>query len=292
MGFEELMQLFRHPANWNLPGNLLAILVGATYLILVGPLRRLFPGSAPVRPGKKIWFLSGLLLLYFTLGSPMDLLAHELFSFHMLQMSLLYLVLPPFFLQGIPDWMFRSLFHIPGVKPVVSLFTRPVVALFVFNGLLSIYHVPLIFDQIMANEWLHAGAHLLLGITALFFWWPITTPVEELDRLKGWKRLVYIFAGGALLTPACALIIFSDTPMFALYKEGSALAPILSPQQDQQLGGVLMKIIQEISYGVALTYNFFLWVAQERAKDRKRKETDAAAPTTFTGASGKPQTNP
>jgi putative membrane protein len=292
VGFEELMQLFRYPANWNLPGNLLTVLVGATYLLLVGPLRRLFPGSTPVRPGKKIWFMSGLLLLYFTLGSPLDLLAHELFSFHMLQMSLLYLVLPPFFLQGIPDWMFRALFRIPGAKPAVSLFTRPIVALFVFNGLLSIYHVPRVFDAVMGDQWLHAVVHILLGIAALFFWWPITAPVEELDRLRGWKRLVYIFAGGALLTPACALIIFSDSPMFALYKEGSALAPILPPLEDQQLGGVLMKIIQEISYGIALGYNFFLWVEQERAKERKAKETDAAAPTTFGGAGGKPQANP
>ena len=110
--------------------------------------------------------------------------------------------------------------------------------------------------------------------------------------MRGWKRLGYIFAGGALLTPACALIIFSDTPMFALYKEGSTLAPILPPLQDQQLGGVLMKIIQEIAYGIALGYNFYLWVAQERAKERNMKDTAATGPTTFGGASGKPQTNP
>ncbi|MBO2532247.1 MAG: hypothetical protein CW342_05055 [Thermoactinomycetaceae bacterium] len=292
MGFEELMQLFRYPANWNLPGNLLTVLVGATYLLLVGPLRRLFPGSTPVRPGKKIWFLSGLLLLYFTLGSPLDLLAHELFTFHMLQMSLLYLVIPPFFLNGIPDWMFRAFFRIPGVKPVVSLFTRPIVALFVFNGLLSLYHFPMVFNTALANEWLHDGIHLLLGITALFFWWPITVPLVEMDRLSDLKKLLYIIAGGGLLLPACALIIFADAPMFAIYKDGDAIIPFLSPLHDQQLGGVLMKVTQEISYSIALVVTFFRWVRNERAKERKEQESLSTASTLSGSLSGKPQTNP
>src|SRR5690606_40477856 len=60
-----------------LPIYLLAILLGATYLILVGPLRRLFPESTPVRPVQKIWFLGGLIIGYFALGSPLNLLRSE-----------------------------------------------------------------------------------------------------------------------------------------------------------------------------------------------------------------------
>lgn len=287
----ELLELFWYPANWNVPGNLLALLLGVNYLILTGPLHRLFPGSTPVRPGQKIWFLSGLLIGYFALGSPLNLLAHELFSFHMLQMAILFLALPPFFLKGVPEWMFRAFFRIPGVKPVFSFFTHPLVALFVFNGLLSLYHFPMVFDAAMANEWLHTGIHLLLGITALFFWWPITAPLQEMDRLSDLKKIGYIIAGGGLLLPACALIIFSDSPMYASFKEGSTLVPLLTPLHDQQLGGVLMKITQEISYSIALAYTFFRWVGNERAKERRARE-ELSAVSTFSGSvSGKPQTN-
>jgi len=292
MGFEELMQLFRYHANWNLPGNLLAILIGVTYLMLVGPLRLLFPGSTTIRPGQKIWFLSGLLLAYITLGSPLNLLAHELFSAHMLQMALLFLVLPPFFLKGIPDWMFRACFRIPGLKPAVSFLAHPIVALFLFNGMLSLYHFPMVFDAIMANEWLHDTVHLLLGIAALLYWWPITVPVAEMDRLSYLKKIGYIMAGSFLLMPACALIIFSDAPMFSAFKYGSTFAPDLSPLNDQQLGGVLMKITQEISYGITLAYTFFRWVSNERAKEQRERE-ELSAVSAFSGSvSGNPQTNP
>jgi putative membrane protein len=98
-------------------------------------------------------------------------------------------------------------------------------------------------------------------------------------------------AGGGLLLPACALIIFSDSPMYAPFQEGSTLVPILTPLHDQQLGGVLMKITQEISYSIALAYTFFRWVGNERAKERRARE-ELSAVSTFSGSvSGKPQTN-
>jgi putative membrane protein len=41
----------------------------------------------------------------------------------------------------------------------------------------------------------------------------------------------------------------------------------LSPLDDQQLGGVIMKIIQEIVYGATLAYIFFRWYRRERKED-------------------------
>jgi len=36
---------------------------------------------------------------------------------------------------------------------------------------------------------------------------------------------------------------------------------------DQQLGGVIMKIVQEIVYGIALAHAFFTWYRLERKGD-------------------------
>lgn len=41
----------------------------------------------------------------------------------------------------------------------------------------------------------------------------------------------------------------------------------LPPLEDQQLGAVLMKIIQEAVYGTYLAVIFFQWVRTEREKD-------------------------
>ncbi|MCQ6281626.1 cytochrome c oxidase assembly protein [Bacillus sp. EB600] len=37
------------------------------------------------------------------------------------------------------------------------MFTRPIFALILFKGFFSFYHVPLIFDVIKTNVWLHSG---------------------------------------------------------------------------------------------------------------------------------------
>ena len=111
-------------------------------------------------------------------------------------------------------------------------------------------------------------------------WWPLVHKVDGLPRLSGLMKLGYIMADGILLTPACALIMFSGAPMYATYTDPAAWAeamklcvpldlleeiPLsgpemfntLPPLEDQQLGAVLMKIIQEAVYGTYLAVIFF-----------------------------------
>jgi putative membrane protein len=38
--------------------------------------------------------------------------------------------------------------------------------------------------------------------------------------------------------------------------------------EDQQTGGVIMKIIQEIVYGTVIGYVFFRWARREREKEK------------------------
>ncbi|PTX59975.1 putative membrane protein [Melghirimyces profundicolus] len=265
-----LLSLFLYPSNWNLPLNLLLLGLAAGYLGVTHPWRRRRPQSTPVR--YPIFFLLSLLIYYFALGSPLNLIAHELFSIHMLQMSLLYIVLPPLLLLSFPAWMWRPLVRLSLVQRGLRFLTRPIFSLFLFNGLISLYHVPWIFDRIMASEALHIVSHLALLGSALVMWWPVTCPVPEMNRLSELRKMGYLIANVVLLTPVCALIIFANTPMFELAREPSELFPVLSPYDDQQLGGVIMKIIQEVVYIGAIGYIFFHWVRKERDKDRREAD--------------------
>jgi len=106
-------------------------------------------------------------------------------------------------------------------------------------------------------------------ISAFMLWFPVFCPLPEYNRMSELKRMAYIFLNGVLLTPACALIIFAKAPMYAMYAavpESLLLLPMLD---DQQLGGVIMKIVQEIVYGIALGYTFFRWYRRERKRDEE-----------------------
>lgn len=87
---------------------------------------------------------------------------------------------------------------------------------------------------------------------------------------------------GLLLTPACACIIFSQSTLYQLYTQGSRilctpfyytevdiprLVDFLTPYADQQLGGVIMKIMQELIYASVLGLAFFQWYRKERNEE-------------------------
>jgi putative membrane protein len=248
------------------------VAVGILYFLITGPLARKIKGAEPVSVGKQISFLLGLGIYYFSIGSPLDLMAHELFSMHMLQMSLLYIVMPPLLLVGIPDWMIRPLLKITPLRKIGKFFTKPLIILFVFNLMLSLYHVPYIFDSIMASHALHVISHTILLLGALCAWWPVTCPIPEYDRMKPLHKFVYLIGHSVLLTPACALIIFAGHPLFASYSKMSEMFPIFAPVDDQQLGGVIMKVTQEFAYILAIVYVFIKWMKTRKAEERQEDE--------------------
>lgn len=252
---------------WRPEIMLLTILVGVFYLLAVGLLRHRFKESKSVTKGQKTLFILGLFIYYFSLGSPLNYYGHYLFSAHMLQMALLYLVLPPIILLGIPGWLIRPILSDRLNKKIFLFFTQPLIAILLFNVLFSLYHLPLIFDTVMAYHSLHLIYHSLLGLGAFLMWWPLVEVLPEYNRMSGLRKIGYIFANSVLLTPVCALIIFAPQPIFETYLYVPQLFSNLPTLDDQQLGGVLMKVIQELTYMTAITLIFFRWAKQERAKD-------------------------
>lgn len=267
MTTSDFFALFTYGANWNIQMNLLFLLGAVIYLLITGPLLSKIPNAKPVPPKQKFYFLTGWAIYYLAMGSPLSLLAHELFSMHMLQMSILYIVMPPFFLLGLPAWLLRLMRFRPLTK-IGAFFSKPIISLFSFNGLISVYHFPVIFDAIMDSLFLHYVSHIILLGLALCVWWTIVCPLPEYDRVKPLHKLAFIFANGVLLTPACALIIFADQPLFASYERISDFA-IMPPLLDQALGGVIMKITQEFVYIVAIGIVFVRWFRAQRKHDEQ-----------------------
>ncbi|SDN38527.1 putative membrane protein [Paenibacillus sp. yr247] len=253
---------------WNPVLLLMVVVVGYVYHRFVTKGNGMLADVEPVSAAQKLSFYSGLVLFYIGQGSPINYIGHHyLFSMHMLQQTILYLIVPIFIWRGTPAWMLRPLMKNNVFRGLFSFFTRPLIALFLFNMLFSIYHMPLVMDYLMKNDIALTGYHLLLFITAFMMWFPVFCPLPELNRLNDLKKMAYIFGNGILLTPACALIIFADSVIYEMYANVTVPFVHLSPLDDQQLGGVIMKIIQEIVYGATLAYIFFRWYRRERKED-------------------------
>jgi putative membrane protein len=92
---------------------------------------------------QKIYFFSGLLLMFASLNGPLhDLSDDYLFSAHMVQHLLLTLALPPLLLAGVPGWMIRKPLASGFIAPVARFFTRAPIAFVIFNVVIAAWHLP------------------------------------------------------------------------------------------------------------------------------------------------------
>lgn len=250
-------------ALWQ-PQWLLAVLVfGAIYQWQV---KQLEGTEEAMSKGKQAIFWMALLALYVAKGSPLSMMGHSyMFSAHMAQMSLMYLIFPPLLMSGMPKKWIRGILNWTPIRFVAPYLLHPITGLVVFNMAFTFYHFPVVFDYAWANAWVHQVYSTVLLISAFLFWWPISAPLKEYDILADLRKIAYIFIGGVLLTPVCAFIIFVGHPMYEAFQDLPQLFRVISTLEDQQLGGVIMKLTQEVAYAFMIGVIFFRWYSHERA---------------------------
>ncbi|GEN55275.1 cytochrome c oxidase assembly factor CtaG [Halobacillus faecis] len=281
------LQIFGFRALWSPYYFVFVLLLSALYFYITGPGRE--KGTERPSTFQQVMFYSGMLLLYIVKGSPVDLLGHIMFTAHMTQMAIYYLLFPILVIKGLPLWIWEKVFAAKGIKNVLHLLTRPLISLLLFNGLFSMYHMPVVFDYAKSSDLSHTVITTIILFIAFCMWISVFPPLERLDRLSPILKIGFIFANGVLITPACGLIIFAGAPLYETYSEAGAwmqamslcvpadvlngLASNLSGPnyftpmplvEDQQLGGIIMKIAQEVIFGAIIAYIFFSWFNRER----------------------------
>ncbi|WP_227395639.1 cytochrome c oxidase assembly factor CtaG [Jeotgalibacillus aurantiacus] len=287
------ISIFGFQALWSPYFFIALTLLTVLFFLAATKWRHKFKDSRPLTKKETILFLTAMITIYIIKGSPVDVWGHILFSVHMVQMGIFYLLVPPLLIAAIPNYMWKAFLNIAVLKQVFNFLTKPLVALIVFNGAFSFYHIPLIFDTIKVDMALHSVVTGSIFILAFCMWWPLVNTLEGEYKLSGLKKVGYIFADGILLTPACALIIFANSPMYETFFNGGAwleamalcvpagtlqglqsigvtgpeLFSNMPPLEDQQVGGVIMKIIQEIIYGYILAQVFFEWYRKEKSEE-------------------------
>jgi len=289
-------QHFDFEAIWSPMFLFLTAAIVIAYLYFVGPWQQKhFPKEAQLGLFKKLLFILAALLYYLANEGPLSLLGHIYFSFHMVNMAISYLMVPPLVLLAMPNYIWKYIFDRPVFKKLRFLM-HPIFTAVFFNMSFSIYHFPVVHDYVMTNFTIHRVYYFVMLIAAFMMWWHIVSPVKEWNQLTHVKRMAYIFIDGVLLTPACAFIIFSPEPMYSIYNsaelwvkamgfcvpgdtsylfalfEDSNSFQLLSKHEDQQLGGIVMKLLQELTFFIILFYVFKQWFKREHIDEDEQNE--------------------
>ena len=294
------LSIFGFRALWSPYFLIFIIVLTVLYFLLTKKWRHLFEGSEPVTNTEKKYFVSAMILLYIIKGSPADLLGHILFSVHMAQMALLLLVVAPLLIMGIPDFIWKKVLSVKLIDKIVRLFTKPVISLLVFTVMFSLNHYPMVLDFIKMSIILHSVFTIMVFLSAFFLWWPVVNTLESHPQLHGLKKIGYVILSAILLTPACSLIIFVDVPVYETYSTGEAWLKAMAlcvpagtlsglsisgPElftnmptlYDQQLGGIIMKVIQELIYVFVIGKIFIKWYREEQLNADEITQKDLLA---------------
>lgn len=256
--------------DWHLHPDVIALiavlLIGYWYAVTVW--RTHIPDAGRVPRQQVYLYLSGVFVIYIAAGSPIhDIAEKYLVSAHMTQHLLFTLVAPPLLLAGIPTWLYSALLTGRRTLPVARVVLNPLVAIFTFNMVLVITHLPHVVDYALREHWFHFGVHAVLVVTAVQMWWPIITRVPGLPSLSYPYQMAYLFVQSLVPSVIGAFITFSSTPVYTFYETAPRIWGV-SPVEDQQMGAFVMKVVGSLIIWGFIAVAFFKWFAREEAEAR------------------------
>jgi putative membrane protein len=243
-----------HPDVWVLFAG-----IEAAYLATVRRHRREHEGEDSEWRRRARFFSLGVLVLWIGADWPIhDLAERYLYSIHMVQHLLFTLVAPPLLLAGMPAWLLRRMLRPRPIERLFRFFTRPLVALILFNSALLFTHWPAVVDVSVRSQGLHFGLHVLLVFSALAMWWPVMSPMPEIPPLSPPGQMLYLFLQSLAPTIPASFLTLGSTLLYPVYATFPRIWGI-SAHSDQLFAGLIMKLAGGAILWGFITVIFFRW---------------------------------
>jgi putative membrane protein len=264
---------------------LVVISLIVTALLFGGGLRKVWRHSGAgkgIRRWEALAFAGGWFALFIALVSPVHAWGQVLFSAHMTQHEILMLAAAPLLVLGRPliafmwalplQWSRRvgSLGKVGWIQKSWKTLTMPFVAWVIHAVALWTWHVPVLFEAVLHNEWIHTAQHLSFLLSALLFWWAL------IHGRQGWMgygaAVLYVFTTSLHSGLLGALLTFSRSVWYPSYV-GLTASWGLTPLEDQQLGGLIMWIPAGVLYAIAGLALVAGWLREAESRSLRREQS-------------------
>lgn len=273
-------------SSWNLdPLMAIGILLGSWLYLRGAFAHRRRTGNGGVLHRWHIWAWGGAVVsLAAATFSPLDAMGEALFSAHMVQHVLLFLVTPMLLAASRPFTAFQWAMPAELRKRILMwshqaavprwirvVWTNPVLIWMLFTGVLWVWHVPSLYDAALRSSLVHRLEHLSFMAAAFLFWsWLLQSRAGQTSTNGFAVLLVFtsvIQSGllGAILTFARSPIYEGHLPYTASWG--------LTALEDQQLAGLIMWIPMGLWFTVTMLFIFFAWL-RDADKSVRRWESD------------------
>jgi len=234
------------------------------YLAIVFGLKNKFSINPQIDYKKSFTFLLGIMVLFLALVWPVHYISeYYLFSAHMLQHIMISYIAPPLLLLGLNHKITDLLFKFKLSKFIFNFIFNPVFCFVLFNIVFGLWHIPNVYNLSVSFYKFHALEHTMFIISAILMWWPLVTPSLIKPSLHYSLKLIYLFLLSISQIIVFGIITYASENIYEHYQNSTYMFG-LSPLEDQQLGGVIMKVGTALILMGLFIYYFFKWYLSEK----------------------------
>jgi putative membrane protein len=258
--------------HWQLsPGLLIeATACAGLYLVAAARLGRRWPFRRTAS------FLAGVAVVLVALQSGLDSYADRLLSVHMVQHMLLLLVAPALLLGGRPVLLALRALPRSSRTPLARTLTRarpltmPLVCLAAFCAIVTLAHVPALYDAALAHPLVHEIEHGAFLAAGLMLWWPILDG-DPARRLGALGRLGYLIVA---MVPMAIVGAYLNRHLALSYPPYAAPARAMgiSALTDQADAGAIMWVVGDV---IMVVIGLWATIAALVAEERRQQVRDA-----------------
>lgn len=248
-----------HPEVWLLVAFVIAAGIYAARVIQP---KVVAAGEAPISGRQKAWFVLGVVLLWATSDWPIhDIGEDYLYSVHMFQHLMITFVVPPVMMLATPVWLWRLMLGNGRFQKVFAALSKPLVGAVLYNALVILSHWPAAVRVSVQLGPVHYLLHLALFASAILAWTPIASPDPDY-RCSPAAGMIHLFLLSVVPTIPGGWLVAADGIVYRVYDRPLRMWG-MTAIEDQQLAGVVMKVIGGFYLWVIIAVLFFKWMKQD-----------------------------
>jgi cytochrome c oxidase assembly factor CtaG len=247
--------------------------VGASCIAYVWAWRRARQPGMPHPPGfgRLALFTGSMLTVLIALISPIDAMSDDVMVIHMVQHVLLLDVVPILFILSLTKGLLRPVTRrLTRIEERSGFIGHPVFAVFMYIGMMGLWHVPKMYDLALAHGEIHVLEHVCFLAAGSLYWWHLLSPIRARMALGGMGPIVYMAVTKFFVGVLGIILTFSPHAIYPWYQDHIHYWG-LTARVDQNLAGVVMALEQSILMGTALVY-IVVRMLGDSEKEAKRQE--------------------
>lgn len=224
-------------------------------------------------------FCSGIAALFAALVSPLDSLAEQLATMHMVQHLVLVDIAPILLLAGLTKRILRPVSReLVRVERRAGPLAHPAFGVLAYTAGMAIYHVPAVYDLTLESGLAHAIAHVMLAVVGGIYWWHLLSPARRRLPMGRFGPVIYmastkLFVGGIAIALGFSQVLLYDA--YAGQPEYWGMTKLT----DQNVAGVFMALEQSIVMGIAVAIFFIRALADSERDEQRLEQLEARAPS-------------